>query len=337
METEVIHIKDENDLAEATGVAASLLHSGEAVAFPTETVYGLGADALNPEAVAKIFAAKNRPADNPLIVHLTDQSQLDGLVSDIPPIARTLMSAFWPGQLSLVLPKKATVPDITTGGLGTVVVRCPQHPTARTLLERFGGPIAAPSANLSGKVSPTRAAHVLEDMQGRIPLILEDDAGVTGGLESTVVDCTTEPLTILRPGSVTEEMLREYAPDITVAQSNSPQRSPGMKYQHYAPTAPVTLFLGEETATAEAIARQVAKHKPGTVVCIWHTGDFPTNTHSIRLPVSTGAAASVIFAALRRADQLHPQHIFIQGYPTMGVGTAIMNRLQKAATTTISC
>ncbi|MCK9525103.1 MAG: L-threonylcarbamoyladenylate synthase, partial [Limnochordia bacterium] len=231
------------------GEAARLLAEGKVVAFPTETVYGLGANALNPQAVAAIFQAKGRPQDNPLIVHLSEGGQVEAFVKDIPAQARLLMERFWPGPLTFVLEKTERIPSVVTAGLETVAVRVPDHPIALELLKQIEFPLAAPSANVSGRPSPTRAQHVLADLDGLIPAIL--DGGETGwGLESTVLDCTVWPFRLLRPGGVTLEDLRALVPvQYGAAQGGHVEeqvpRSPGMKYQHYAPEADVYLVTGD--------------------------------------------------------------------------------------------
>jgi L-threonylcarbamoyladenylate synthase len=337
MKTIVQKVGTDEEIKSAAFEAAQFIRSGEIVAFPTETVYGLGADAGNADAVAKIFTAKDRPADNPLIVHIHDIAQLDDVVANIPPTAARLMEKFWPGPLSLVLPKKDTVPDITTAGLDTVVVRMPNHPVAQAIIRASGVPIAAPSANRSGRVSPTCAEHVLADLDGRIPLII-DGGPTVFGLESTVVDCTTEPLVILRPGSITYDMLKLVVPDILNATDQHPQRSPGMKYRHYSPNAPVILFTGPTEKTARAIIDYVSSHQNLSLAIVAHSHiTVSPNVQTCILSSQTDIAAPQLFSALRSLDQLHPTEILVQGYQTNGVGAAIMNRLEKAATTIINC
>ena len=246
MKTQVLGADDES-----LSLAADLLARGELVAFPTETVYGLGANALNREAVLSIFAAKGRPADNPLIVHVWNRAQLDDLC-EVTPVARRLMDAFWPGPLTILMEKKEAVPAEVTAGLPTVAVRMPSHPVAAAMLKACNLPIAAPSANRSGKPSPTTARHVLEDMDGRIPLIL-DGGSCEVGLESTVLDiCHGKPC-ILRPGGVTRAMLEAVLGEVDVAgsvlrplQKGETALSPGMRYRHYSPDGQVTLVEGEE-------------------------------------------------------------------------------------------
>ncbi len=335
MKTRLLKIGD-NGPETSVAEAVSLLRRGEVVAFPTETVYGLGADALNAEAVAKIFAAKCRPADNPLIVHISNHDQLSAVVDYIPPTAQALIDRFWPGPLSIVMNKHSQVPDITTGGLTTVVVRFPQHPVAQLLISSFDGPIAAPSANLSGKVSPTTAEHVYQDLAGRIPLII-DGGPATYGLESTVVDYTTEPPVILRPGSISLEELRAVIPNITLEKPGEPIRSPGMKYRHYSPAAPVILFVGQPTETAVSLREYLADHDNQSCAVLWHTGDFSDTKLQYQLSGDPALAAPRLFAAVRELDEQHPPEILVQGYESSGLGAAIMNRLQKAATQVVEC
>lgn len=227
--------------------AAACLRAGGLVVLPTETVYGLGANALNPAAVAAIFAAKGRPATDPLIVHVSGLEDLEAIVSDIPPVARRLASRFWPGPLTLILPKRATISDSVTAGLPTVAVRVPAHPVARAVIAAAGVPIAAPSANLFSRPSPTQAAHVLSDLDGRVDLVL--DAGPTDvGVESTVLDLTVDPPLVRRPGGVTLEALRTVVPDVQVlthhGDDREAQMAPGQLLRHYAPQARLTLING---------------------------------------------------------------------------------------------
>ena len=232
--------------------AGEIIRQGGLVAFPTETVYGLGADALNEEAAAKIYAAKGRPSDNPLIAHIADLEMLKPLVEEIPPVAEKLMDAFWPGPMTLIFNKSNLVPKGTTGGLDTVAVRYPNHPIAQALIKAAGVSIAAPSANLSGKPSPTLGEHVIDDMDGRIDMII--DGGMVGmGLESTIIDVTVNPPMILRPGFITYEMVKEIVPDATEDRTiftkptkEFKPKAPGMKYRHYAPSADYTIYKGDE-------------------------------------------------------------------------------------------
>lgn len=311
--------------------AAALLRAGELVAFPTETVYGLGADALNGEAAARIFAAKGRPADNPLIAHIAGESGLAGLIAGEPcACARKLMRAFWPGPMTLIFPKSPRVPREVTAGLDTVAVRMPSHPVARALIRAAQTPIAAPSANRSGRPSPTMAAHVLEDMEGRIPLIL-DGGPCEVGLESTVVDVTGARPRILRPGGVTLEMLEGVVGDVDVdegvlhqLQAGSQARSPGMKYKHYAPKGEVTIVTGPRAA--QEIARLYDAADGRAAILAFSQADYGAR-RVYRLKNAPGE----LFAALRQLDEDGMETIYAEDVPTAGVGLAVMNRLMRAA------
>ena len=311
--------------------AAALLCAGELVAFPTETVYGLGADALNGEAAARIFAAKGRPADNPLIAHIAGESGLAGLIAGEPcACARKLMRAFWPGPMTLIFPKSPRVPREVTAGLDTVAVRMPSHPVARALIRAAQTPIAAPSANRSGRPSPTTAAHVLEDMEGRIPLIL-DGGPCEVGLESTVVDVTGARPRILRPGGVTLEMLEGVVGDVDVdegvlhqLQAGSQARSPGMKYKHYAPKGEVTIVTGPRAA--QEIARLYDAADERAAILAFSQADYGAR-RVYRLKNAPGE----LFAALRQLDEDGMETIYAEDVPTAGVGLAVMNRLMRAA------
>lgn len=311
-------------------IAAALLRQGECVAFPTETVYGLGANALDENAVAKIFIAKGRPADNPLIIHCHSRNQLAGLVASWPPQAEILMEKFWPGPLTLVLPKRPAVPDIVTGGMDTVALRFPSHPVAISLLQAADLPVAAPSANISGKPSPTLAQHVLEDMSGKIAAIV--DAGPTGGgIESTVLDCTVFPFRILRPGGITCEALSSLVP--VELNTEPPPDAPSMKYRHYSPAARVVLITGDKAAAE--INRQIdackAQNKKVALMAFTESRrpDLPILDMGSKADVSV--AASRIYHLLRQGDALGLDVIIIEGLPEKGIGRTIMDRLRKAA------
>lgn len=321
--------------------AAQLLRAGEPVAFPTETVYGLGADALSPAAVEKIFIAKARPADNPLIAHIDSLSMLDALVDAFPAEAEAVARAFWPGPLTLVLPKKEGVPAIVSAGLPTVAVRMPAHPAALALIRAFGGPIAAPSANRSGRPSPTRAAHVLEDMAGRIPLIL--DGGPCGfGVESTVLDMTGGIPTILRPGGVTAEMLRQVLADVridpAVLQPLGPgmaAKSPGMRHRHYAPKARIEVVQGAAHAVTEKIAAlydaaTAQGGRPAILCSAASAAAYGKRTHLILGQDASGMAAR-LYDAFRTLDAQGTDLILAEASDTEGMGLALMNRLLRAA------
>jgi len=327
----------------AIAQAATLLRDGQIVAFPTETVYGLGADALRPEAVQRIFAAKGRPADNPLIVHVAEVADVEPLVARIDARARLLMERFWPGPLTLVLPKAARVPNQVTAGLDTVAVRLPAHPVALALIRQAAKPIAAPSANRSGRPSPTVARHVYEDMDGRIPLIL-DGGACTVGVESTVLDLTEEAPVVLRPGGVTPEALRELLGEVRVdATALAPlkeeiaPRSPGMKYKHYAPDATVVIVSGTEEARA-ALARRLYDQAKATderaviLAPAEHRSAYgPRVFRALGRSGKPGEAAAQLFAALRELDAQGFQRIIAEAMETEGMGLAVMNRLCRAA------
>lgn len=322
--------------AESLKKAATLLREGQVVAFPTETVYGLGANALDDEAVRRVFAAKERPADNPLIVHVADPAQLTELCR-VNDTARALMDAYWPGPLTLLLQKTERVPDVTTAGLPSVAVRCPNHPVALALLRECALPIAAPSANRSGRPSPTTAAHVLEDMDGRIPLIL-DGGACRVGVESTVVDLTGRVPCVLRPGAVTPAMIERVAGGCTVAPSvMRPLRegesapSPGMRHRHYAPRGKMTVFVGDETRVRQEI---MARYDRAENACILaHTQALPA--YGGRRVYSLGATpeetAQLLFQRLREMDEEGFSLILAQGWEEEGVALAVMNRMARAA------
>lgn len=328
--------------------AALLLIKGEIVAFPTETVYGLGADALNEKACQKIFAVKGRPADNPLIVHVAEISEARRLVRDWPETAEICALKFWPGPLTLVLPKAPIIPDIISAGLDTVALRMPSHQVALDLISAAGCPLAAPSANISGKPSPTDGAHVWQDLEGKIPLIL--DAGNTAyGLESTVLDLTGEIPVILRPGGVTREQLSAELGRVEADLAGDRDgpglarpKSPGMKYRHYAPSGEIILLEGELEEKADKIAQYLNNRKTGkkvALLCMQETFDIlkakikqqPDLLYFFGSQKKPGEAASHLFAGLRLCDQQGIDIILAEGMPSEGIGLAFMNRLHKAA------
>ncbi|MFX3624421.1 MAG: L-threonylcarbamoyladenylate synthase [Ectobacillus sp.] len=328
-------VENENNYPQL-GEAAQLLRQGEVVAFPTETVYGLGADATNDGAVAKIFEAKGRPSDNPLIVHIASRAQLEQLAASIPPAAEVLMKHFWPGPLTLIFPKKDGVSGRVTAGLDTVAVRMPDHPVALALIAKAGVPVAAPSANRSGRPSPTLAVHVYEDLNGRIAGIV--DGGATGvGVESTVLDCTSSPPAILRPGGVTKEQLEEAIGmvhmDPGLQSETEKPKSPGMKYTHYAPKAPLIIVEG----TKEFLQRLVKqRQEEGLQVGVLTTEDNASFYEADavipcgrRSDLSTVAAK--LYEVLRAFDAAGVEVIYSEAFPKEGIGIAIMNRLTKAA------
>ena len=313
--------------------AAAIIRAGQLVAFPTETVYGLGADGLNPTALSRIYTVKGRPPDNPLILHLASQDQLAAVAAEVPASASALMQAFWPGPLTLVLPKNPLVPDLATGGLTTVAVRMPDHPVAVTLIRRAGTPLAAPSANRSGRPSPTTAQHVLDDLNGAIPLIL--DGGPTAiGVESTVLDVTCTPPVLLRPGGVSQEAIEVVVGALAAtAEVSLHRRSPGTRYRHYSPKARVLLL---EDFSPEALQRAVAAARSSyrRVGCLLHRlilGEAPPEVTVIRIGGCVANYARHLFAALRKLDALGADVIIVEGVPEEGLGVAVMDRLRRAA------
>ena len=321
---------------ESLSRACELLRKGQLVAFPTETVYGLGADALNADAVRAIFAAKERPADNPLIVHVARREQLAGLC-DVTDTARKLMDAFWPGPLTMLLMKTNRVPDITTAGLPSVAVRCPNHPVALAMLKQSGVPVAAPSANRSGRPSPTTAAHVLEDMRGRIPLIL-DGGPCQVGVESTVLDLTGPVPCILRPGAVTAEDVARVTGACTVAPSvmrplkeGEVAPSPGMKHRHYAPKAKMTVYIGSDTAVASAIIAQYDQADNAAILARESALPLYGARRVFSLGNSPEEGAHLLFQRLREMDELGCALILAQGWEAEGKALAVMNRMARAA------
>ena len=327
---------------EALALAGQLIRSGELVGFPTETVYGLGANALDAGAVKRIFEAKGRPGDNPLIVHISRIDQLPPLIACEPsPAAKALMDAWWPGPMTLIFPKSALVPPEVTAGLDTVAVRFPAHPAARALIDAARRPIAAPSANRSGRPSPTAAAHVLEDMDGRIPLIL-DGGDCEVGLESTVIDMTGSEPRILRPGGVTPEMIASVAGSAGVDPAvmrplaeGEVARSPGMKYRHYAPAGALTIVKGEDGAVIREICRRYdaalsAGQRPLILALEGHVPAYGER-RVLSLGADAAGMAHAMFARLRDADGLGANALFSEAVDASGMGLAVMNRLGRAA------
>lgn len=339
MQTKLWQGEKAADIAEA----AQCLQRGELVAFPTETVYGLGANALDETAAQKIYAAKGRPSDNPLIVHIYDQKQLAQLVSQVPPKAEALMTAFWPGPLTLVLPRAEAVPDCVTGGLSTVGIRMPDHPAALALLKACGLPLAAPSANTSGKPSPTHAEHVYHDLAGRIAGII--DGGPTAvGLESTVLDVTAQPPVILRPGGVSQEAIeRIIGPvraDTSLKCAEEVPKAPGMKYKHYAPEAAVIICPGTPAEIAGRLRTALAEERRPLGLMISEEtaqllGDVPpeVSVRILGLRARPETLAHELFDALRWFDDQPAEVIYTESFPAERIGAALMNRLQKAAGT----
>ena len=321
---------------EALARAGELLRSGEVVGFPTETVYGLGANALDEAAVEKIFAAKGRPGDNPLIVHIADADGLAPLIASEPgPHARALMDAFWPGPLTLIFPKSVAVPARVTAGLDTVAIRMPSHPVAQALIRAAGVPLAAPSANRSGRPSPTTAADVLEDMDGRVPMIL-DGGPCRVGVESTVVDLSGEAPRVLRPGGITRAQIEAVASACEIDHAvlnplgeGERPRSPGMKYKHYAPRGEVTVFCGENAV--KNIIRRYDAASNALILALEGNLPFYGKRRCISLGSDAESMAANLFHALREADRLGADVILCEGVEPVGVGLAVMNRLLRAA------
>lgn len=342
--TKVIKINESAEPDQAgLAEAGAVLRSGGLVVFPTETVYGLGANALDAGAVASIFAAKGRPSDNPLIVHISRMAQVYELADDFTVLAQRVAEAFWPGPLTLVLPKKPCIPDQVTAGLSTVALRMPDHPLALALLDKAGVPVAAPSANTSGKPSPTTAEHVLRDLAGKVDVVV-DGGECRIGVESTVLDMTSEPPVILRPGGVSledlEGVLGHVEVDAAGFEQDSPAapRSPGMKYRHYAPKAKLILVNGRDLSgirdkVTELIAAYHAQNMAVGVLASTETvkgykaeAVFPVGTRT-----QLATVARNLFYGLRFLDDCQVDIIIAEGYPDAGIGTAVMNRLKKAA------
>ncbi len=316
-------------------VAARLIVEGKLVAFPTETVYGLGADALNERAVRRIFEAKGRPADNPLIIHIAESEWLFELAREVPEVALRLAERFWPGPLTLVLPKGEKVPSVTTGGLDTVAVRMPAHPIALELIRLSGRPIAAPSANISGKPSPTEADHVVDDFYGRIECII--DGGPTPiGVESTVLDLTGEVPVLLRPGGLPLEDIErvigrvDVHPAVKGIEVNL-AKAPGMKYKHYSPNAQVILVEGPREAVRRKMEEIVKEFRSrGLKVGVMATEKYDADAF-FHLGESIEEVARNVFRALRELDKAGVDVILAEGIEERGLGLAVMNRLRKAA------
>ncbi len=343
VETKILKINPANPEWDKIDYCAGILKAGGLVAFPTETVYGLGADALNEVAVKNIFKAKGRPADNPLIVHVSDISEVDKLVDVIPNDALKLMQAFWPGPLTIVLKKSKIIPDIITGGLNTVAVRIPSHPVALNLIKATGLPISAPSANISGKPSSTVANHVIEDLFGKVDVII-DGGPCTVGVESTVIDMTETPPILLRPGGITHEQLQRVIGNVRIdvgvneeANDEIKPRSPGMKYIHYSPDAEVIVVEGEENKVIEFINHEVMVNRTKGLVVGVIALDNTAPHYCADKVLSLGSAneietiAANLFGALREMDKEGVNIIFAQAIENRGVGMAVRNRLLKAA------
>jgi len=308
--------------------AVEVLRSGECIGFPTETVYGLAADGLNPEAVTRIFEIKQRPSFDPLILHLADPDQLNEVVSDVTPLARQLADAFWPGALTLILPRQECVPDVVTSGLDTVAVRCPEHPVAREILQAFGGPLAAPSANRFGRISPTTPQAVEAELGDAVALIV-DGGPCQRGLESTIVDCTESSPRIARQGAISQEEIEAVVGPVETMRQDGPPSAPGMLQNHYAPRT--VLYLSDSPYHPEMAARTehgylvLQLHGPPqrTVLELSSTGNLPE-------------AGQRLFSLMREADARGYRSIIAFPIPDQGLGRAINDRLEKASSGTVS-
>jgi L-threonylcarbamoyladenylate synthase len=342
LKTKVSIIKNVREDEAKIKEAAEFIKNGGTVVFPTETVYGLGADALNEEAVEKIFKAKGRPQDNPLIIHVSSKD-LELYAKEIPQIANELTDKFWPGPLTIILKKKDIIPNVTSANLDSIGIRMPDNEIARKLIELSNTTIAAPSANISGRPSPTDFQRCMEDLDGKVDYILggtQSDIGV----ESTIVDCTVVPPMVLRPGGITLEMLREVDPKIEIDKAimekpkeNLKPKAPGMKYKHYAPNAKVTIISGERKKTIEKIQEMVHYNiEKGKKVCIL-TVEENVDEYTEGIGIVLGSISNLstvaksLFEALRKCDDLQADLILAEGYEGKGIGIAIMNRLNKAA------
>lgn len=345
--TQEAAVNIEKDNQKIYDMAGQILRDGGLVAFPTETVYGLGADALDSQASAKIYAAKGRPSDNPLIVHIADTKDLYKLSTDVNDNAIKLAEKFWPGPLTMILKKSDIVPETITGGLGTVAIRMPSHPVAARLIKESGVYIAAPSANTSGKPSPTKAEHVINDMNGRIDMIIEDDT-VDIGVESTIVDLSEDVPTILRPGYITKRMLEDVLGQVNVdpvimgsVKEGVVPKAPGMKYKHYAPDADLAIVEGDTDAVIKKIneltqEKEQQGYKVGIMTTMEDSSLYKSGIVKVvgsRLDEKT--VAHNLYAALRDFDKLGVQYIYSESFSTNDVGQAVMNRLIKAAGHTV--
>ena len=342
METQVRTLDYNHIDPEIMKEAGDIIRAGGLVAFPTETVYGLGGDALNPESSKKIYAAKGRPSDNPLIVHIEERTALYAIAEEVPEKAEKMMDAFWPGPLTMIFRKKDRVPYETTGGLDTVAVRMPSDAIAAAFIRAAGGYIAAPSANLSGRPSTTTAAPVVEDLSGRIEMILDGGQAVIG-LESTIVDMTAEPPVILRPGAITRDMMEavigavEIDKAIIAPNSGIKPKAPGMKYRHYAPRADLTIVEGPSDKVVETMNQMALEaEEKGQKVGIIAT-DETAKRYPHGIVKSLGARsheeeiAQHLFEVLRQFDDTDVDCIFSESFEDAAIGAAIMNRLLKAA------
>ena len=344
METKIIKIENPAEQQAAIDAAGAVIREGGLVAFPTETVYGLGANGLDAAACAGIYEAKGRPSDNPLILHVDGRPMIDTIAVEVPEMAEKLLAAFCPGPITLILKRRAVVPDQITGGLDTVGIRMPENDVARALIRSAGVPVAAPSANISGRPSPTTAAAVAVDMDGRIPVIL-DGGACAFGVESTIVDCSGAVATVLRPGAVTMEMLREVLGNVrldpALAGADTVPKAPGMKYTHYAPKAPLTLIEGEASQMPAAFAAEIrrlceADNIVGVIVsdevAASLRGQMPSKLIYCYGPQGDlRTIAARLYHGLRSFDTKPVDVLLAEGTTDAGLGLAIMNRLHKAS------
>ena len=343
MDTQIIKINKENLDSIEMDEAGKLIAAGELVAFPTETVYGLGGDALDPEAAHKIYAAKGRPSDNPLIVHIAEYEDMYRVGRNIPPQAKLLADAFWPGPLTMIVEKSDNVPYATTGGMDTVAVRMPNHPVALALIRKSGCLIAAPSANTSGRPSPSKASHVAEDLSGKIAMII-DGGEVSIGIESTIIDLTEKTPMVLRPGYITPKMLSDVLgeeviidPGIIAADDTRKPKAPGMKYKHYAPKADMIIVDGQKDAVISVINAKIAKAKEAGKKAAVIATEETKDKYNADIVLSIGSRsdedtiAQHLYTILRECDELNVEAIYSESFSTPRIGQAIMNRLLKAA------
>lgn len=342
MITKIFSLDKDNIDQNILNIAANIINEGNLVAFPTETVYGLGADGLNEAACQKIFAAKGRPSDNPLILHISNQDMLYNLVDSINDDAKKLIKTCWPGPLTLIMKKKSVVPDAVTAGLDTVAIRMPSDKIALNFITKANTPIAAPSANTSGKPSPTRAKDVFQDLNGKIPMIL-DGGSCKIGIESTVVDCSEKNPVILRPGYYTYEYLKEIIPSITLddalVNDGKIPKSPGQKYKHYSPNAKMKVYIGDNASKKildQAMKYKNQNYKVGILTfddSIADFDDFKTISFGNRDNLSY--MSHVLFTALREMDSVGVDIILAEGVNDIDLGKSIMNRMKKSASNNI--
>lgn len=335
MQTKLLRPSEDPTAIEQAG---ALLRAGEVVGIPTETVYGLAADALNPQAVARIFEAKGRPQDNPLIVHIAEIETVHEIAAEFPPEAQALAEAYWPGPMTIILPKLDRIPIVTSGGLNTVGIRFPSHPMAQAIIRAAGTPLAAPSANTSGRPSTTTAQHVMEDLNGKIAAVV-DGGACSVGVESTVVSLCGERPRLLRPGGISLEQLRAVLGEVDVDRAlrekiddSEKVSAPGMKYRHYAPKAPVTVVFGTPKTSADYIYAQLGENSG--VLCF---DDCAARFQNAAVVETFGPSddpeeqAREVFDALRRFDETDCTEIYAQCPPSDGIGLAVANRIKKAA------